>query len=120
MATDIIMRFGETEVAGTLRDTECARAFAAQLPLTIRVGGTGMDFCGPMPVELPYEQDEVHHGWTNGDINYNPEGGWFALLFAGEEDSGRYGDQVIMGRVTSPLDVLHTLSGSYDLVIDRA
>ena len=30
------------------------------------------------------------------------------------------GDQVIMGRVTSPLDVLHTLSGSYDLVIDRA
>ena len=120
MATDVIMKFDKTNVTGTLNDTETARAFAEKLPVTIHVGGTGMDFCGLMPFELPYEPEQVHFGWTNGDINYNPEGGWFALLFAGEEVSAGSGDQLVMGRVTSPLDVLHELSGSYDLVIERA
>lgn len=120
MVTKINLRFGATVVAAELNDTDTARSFAEKLPTTIHVGGTGIDFCGQMPFELPYEKSQVGRGWSNGDVNYNPSGGWFALLFDGEEDSDRYGDQVNMGRVTDPLDTLHALSGSYDLVIERA
>jgi hypothetical protein len=120
MTTKICMRFGKATVPAELNDTETARAFASKFPATIRVSGTGIDFCGRMPFELPYEESQVGCGWTNGDVNYNPGGGWFAVLFDDEENSSRYGDQVNMGRVTSPLDSLHGLSGSYDLVIERA
>ncbi len=120
MSTKINMTFGEATIQAELNDTETARSFAASLPTTIHVSGTGIDFCGRMPFELPYEEAQVHSGWTNGDMNYNPGGGWFALLFDDEENSMRYGDQVNMGRVIGPLDVFHTLTGSYDLLIERA
>lgn len=120
MPEKINLRFGETTVQAELNDTDTARAFAAALPMAIHVSGTGIDFCGRMPVELPYEESQVGRGWVNGDVNYNPGGGWFALLFDDEEGSACYGDQVNMGRVIGPLDVLHELSGSYDLVVERA
>ena len=120
MATKINLRFGKTTIPAELNDTNTALAFAQKLPTTIRVSGTGIDFCGRMPFGLPYEESQVGCGWTNGDVNYNPGGGWFALLFDDEENSKRYGDQVNMGRVTGGLEVLHELSGSYDLVIERA
>lgn len=116
----IIMRFGETAVHAVLNDTETARAFADRLPVRVRVSGTGIDFCGQMPFSLPYEDAQVKHGWTNGDVNYNPGGGWFAVLFDDEENSRRYGDQVNMGRVTDPLSVLHGLSGSYEVLVEKA
>ena len=119
--TDIKLIFGHTTVKATLNDSATARAFAAKLPTTVSVSGTGIDFCGPMPFSLPYEDEQVHHGWTNGDLNYNPGGGWLALLYGGEEDSMRYGDQVIMGRVEGEdLERVSALSGSYDLRIERA
>lgn len=116
----IVMRFGQTEVGATLNDSETARAFAEKLPVTIRVSGTGIDLCGRMPSELPYEQRQVHRGWRDGDVNYNPGGGWFAVLFADEENSMRYGGQVNIGRVDGDLAVLRELSGSYDLSIKMA
>lgn len=118
--TPIIMHFGETEIRGVLNDTGTARAFADRLPVRIRVSGTGIDFCGPMPFALPYEQGQVGFGWTNGEINYNPGGGWFAVLFDDQENSRRYGDQVNIGHVTSPLEVLHELSGSYEVLVEKA
>ncbi len=116
----IILHFDDVEVKGILNDTETARAFASKLPCRIRVSGAGIDFCGQMPFELPYQQDQVKRGWKNGNINYNPGGGWFVVLFDDEENSQRYGDQVNIGRVTCPLEVLHELSGSYDLLIEKA
>ena len=116
----IIMHFGDTAVNAVLNDTDTARAFADCLPARIPVSGTGIDFCGQMPFELPYEEGQVERGWKNGAVNYNPGGGWFAVLFDDEENSQRYGDQVNMGRVTSPLDVLHKLSGSYEVLVEKA
>lgn len=116
----ITLHFGDTPVSGVLNGTETARAFARELPCRIRVSGTGVDFCGQMPFKLPYRAEQVQHGWKNGSINYNPGGGWFAVLFDGEEGSHRYGDQVNMGQVTCPLEVLHGLSGSYELLVEKA
>ena len=120
MGTRINLRFGDVSVPAELNETQTARAFTEKLPTTIRVNGTGIDFCGHMPFSLPYEDAQVGRGWTNGDVNYNPGGGWFALLYDDEENSSRYGDQVNMGRVTGSLDALHELSGSFDLVVERA
>lgn len=121
MAGKIILRFGDTVVPAQLNDTETARAFSRRLPVTIHVSGTGVDFCGRMPFSLPYEQEQVHSGWTDGDVNYNPGGGWLAVLYDGQEGSGVYGDQVVMGRIAAEdLPRLRELSGSYDLVVERA
>lgn len=121
MATRIDLRFGDETIAATLNDTGTARAFAARLPVSIRVSGTGIDFCGQMPFSLPYDDAQVHHGWVNGDVNYNPGGGWFAVLHGGEEDSGRYGDQVTMGRIEEDdLARVQALEGSFVLHIELA
>lgn len=115
----IRMTFGDTIVHVQTNDTQTAQAFVGKLPCTIGVSGTGLDFCGRMPFSLPYDQSQVHHGWTNGNVNYNPGGGWFAVLFSGEEQSGRYGDQVIMGRVDpADLPLLSRLDGSYQVRIE--
>ena len=121
MATiEILMHFDDVCIRGTLNSTETARAFAEHLPATIHVSGTGIDFCGRMPFSLPYDEGQVRYGWKNGDINYNPGGGWFAVLFDDEENSQRYGDQVNIGRIEGPLGKLHALDGSYDLRIEQA
>jgi hypothetical protein len=115
------MTFGSEAVYASLNDTETARAFAARLPQTIAVSGTGVDFCGPMPFDLPFEGAQVHRGWTNGDVNYNPQGGWFAILHGGQGDSARYGDQVVMGRIEGEdLRRVQSLSGAYDLLVELA
>ncbi len=120
MPTEIVMRFGEESVSATLNDTETAQAFAENLPASIRVRGASIDFCGRMPWKLPYEQSQVGHGWINGDVNYNPGGGWFAVLFGDEENSRRYGDQVNIGQVSESLDVFQRLGGAYDVEIELA
>ena len=119
-AMPIVLHFGEVAVPAHLNDTDTARAFAARLPLTIEVSGTGVAFCGRMPFSLPYHEAQVHNGWTNGDIDYNPRGGWFALLFGGQEESGAYDDQVTIGAVDCPLSVLEQLDGSFSLRIEQA
>ncbi|MGI6217386.1 MAG: cyclophilin-like fold protein [Coriobacteriales bacterium] len=121
MANKISLQFGDTAVTAELNDTETASAFASHLPVTIHVNGTGIDFCGRMPFSLPYEESQVHRGWTNGDVNYNPGGGWFAILYDGEEDSKTYGDQVVMGRIAEEdLARIRSLSGSYDVQVEVA
>ncbi|MGI6230543.1 MAG: cyclophilin-like fold protein [Tractidigestivibacter sp.] len=120
MADKIRLKFGDADVLAQLNDTETAHAFSSHLPLTVHVSGTGVDFCGRMPFSLPYEQEQVHNGWTNGDVNYNPGGGWLAVLYDGEKGSERYGDQVVMGKIVpEDLPRMQELSGGYDLVIER-
>ncbi len=113
MAQRIRLQFDEIAVICRLNETETARAFARLLPQTIAMSGTGIDLCGPMPAELPYDSVLVHHGWKDGDVNYNPEGGWLALFFDDEENSLRFGDQLTIGHIEGSLDVLRGRAGRY-------
>lgn len=121
MERAIVLDFGDVRLKGTLNDTETARAFASALPVTIVVSSSGMDFCGKIGLSLPYEESQVGYGWRDGDINYSPHGGWFALFYGGQDQSESYGDQVNMGRLDDDaVRVLAQLKGSYDMTIKAA
>jgi len=116
--TAIEMHFDDVVVTAQLNDSTTARAFAEQLPCEIKLCGCDIDFCGSIPFALPYQEKQVGRGWRNGDVNYNPGGGWFAVLYADEENSMRYGDQVNLGHIEGDLSVLKELQGSYNVRIE--
>lgn len=118
--TKINIRFGDDAViAGVLNDSETAQALIAKLPYTVHMSRYAHDFCG-VTEELPYEEEEVHYGWLNGDIDYAIDAPYFTILFKDEEESEQYGYQVNIGVMTSPLADIDALDGSYDVTVELA
>ena len=112
------MRLGDVTVRATLNDTPAARALAERLPLTLRMCASTVGCCGALPFSLPADPELVHRGWTDGDLNYNPAGGWLAIFFDDERNSMRYGDQLTIGRVEGSLEPLRALEGRLDALIE--
>jgi hypothetical protein len=118
--TKINIRFGDDAViAGVLNDSETAQALIAKLPYTIHMSRYSHDFCG-LTEELPYNEEEVHYGWLNGDIDYAIDAPYFTILFKDEDESEQFGDQVNIGVMTSPLSDIDALDGSYDVTVELA
>ena len=117
--TKINMYFGDTLITGVLNDCDTAKAFIEKLPMTQHVSRYSHDFCG-VTEDLPYNEDEVHYGWLNGDIDYAINAPYFTILFEDEDKSEQYGDQVNIGVITVPLSVIAALEGSYDVRIELA
>ena len=119
MPTRIPMEFGDTLITGVLNDSETAKALIEKLPMTQHVNRYSHDFCG-VTEDLPYNEDEVHYGWLNGDIDYAIDAPYFTILFEDEEVSEQFGDQVNIGVITVPLSEIAALEGSYDVRIELA
>lgn len=117
--TRINMHFGDTVIPGILNDSETAKALIAKLPYTVHMSHYSHDFCG-VTEELPYNEDEVHYGWLNGDIDYAINAPYFTILFGDEDNSEQYGDQVNIGVIDCPLSEISNLEGSYDVRIELA
>jgi hypothetical protein len=117
--TKINMYFGDTLITGVLNDCETAKAFIEKLPMTQHVSRYSHDFCG-VTEDLPYNEDEVHYGWLNGDIDYAINAPYFTILFEDEDVSEQYGDQVNIGVITVPLSEIAALNGSYEVRIELA
>lgn len=117
MGRRIAVRLGDVTVRATLNETPAARALAERLPLTLRMCVSTVGCCGALPFSLPADPALVHRGWTDGDLNYNPSGGWIAIFFDDERNSMRYGDQLTIGRVDGPLEVLRALDGRLDVLL---
>lgn len=117
MGRRIAVRLGEVTVRATLNETPAARALAERLPLTLRMCASTVGCCGALPFSLPADPALVHRGWTDGDLNYNPSGGWLAIFFDDERNSMRYGDQLTIGRIDGPLEVLRALDGRLDVLL---
>ena len=114
----IVMHFGDVTISAQLNDTAAAHALCMQLPVVIPMSASSVGICGAAPFELPVDSARIHRGWTNGDINYNPGGGWLAVFFDDEENSPRYGDQLTIGCIAGPLTPLRALTGTYDVLIE--
>lgn len=117
--TKINMYFGETLITGVLNDSETAQALIEKLPMTQHVNRYSHDFCG-ITEDLPYNEEEVHYGWLNGDIDYAINAPYFTILFEDEDVSEQFGDQVNIGVITTPLSEIAALEGSYDVRIELA
>ena len=115
--TKILLHFGDTVIPGVLNDSETARALIARLPYTQPMSRYSHDFCG-VTEDLPYQEDEVHYGWMNGDIDYSTDAPYFTILFDGQEESDIYRSLVNIGVITCPLEEIASLNGSYDVLIE--
>ncbi len=113
----IRLDFDTCSATALLKDTASAAAFTELLPLSLTACCTGVALCAAMPCALPIAADAVHRGWCNGDIAYNPTGGWLSVLVGDEENSLRYGDQVTLGHIEGDLEVLCALEGRQQLRI---
>ena len=117
--TKINMYFGDTLITGMLNDSETAKALIEKLPMTQHMSRYSHDFCG-VTEELPYNEDDVHYGWLNGDIDYALNAPYFTILFEDEDVSEQYGYQVNIGVITCPIADIAALQGSYDVRIELA
>lgn len=117
--TKINMIFGDTVIPGVLNNSETAKALIEKLPMTQSVNRYSHDFCG-VTEELPYNADEEHYGWLNGDIDYATDAPYFTILFEDEDVSEQYGNQVNIGVITCPLEKIADLDGSFDVRIELA
>lgn len=117
--TEINMYFGDTLITGVLNDSETAKALIEKLPMTQHMSRYSHDFCG-VTEELPYNEDDVHYGWLNGDIDYALNAPYFTILFEDEDVSEQYGYQVNIGVITCPIADIAALQGSYDVRIELA
>lgn len=111
------LQIGEATVPVELNRSASACALAARLPQTLSMSVSSVGCCGQLLFSLPHDAADVHPGWSDGDLNYKPEGDWLALFFDDEENSARYGGQITLGHVDGPLDVLRGLSGTHDVRI---
>ena len=118
--TRINLHFGGTVLPGILNDCDTAKALIDMLPYTVHMNSYSHDFCGVMPDSLPYNEDEVHYGWLNGDIDYAIDAPYFTILHSDEDISERYGYQVNIGVLDCELSQIRELSGSYDVLIELA
>ena len=114
----IELRIGGVAVPVELNGSVTARALAAHLPQALSMSVSSVGCCGQLPFSLPHDAADVHPGWSDGDLNYKPEGDWLALFFDDERNSTRYGGQVTLGHVDGPLDALRGLSGTHDVRIE--
>ena len=117
--TRINMYFGDTLITGVLNDSETAKALIDKLPMTQHMSRYSHDFCG-VTEELPYNEDDVHYGWLNGDIDYALNAPYLTILFEDEDVSEQYGYQVNIGVITCPIADIAALQGSYDVRIELA
>ena len=112
------LRIGEVAVPVELNGSDAARALAGRLPQALSMSVSSVGCCGQLSFSLPYDAADIHPGWSDGDLNYKPEGDWLALFFDDERNSARYGGQVTLGHAVGPLDSLHGLSGAHEARIE--
>ena len=112
------LRIGEAVVPVELNGSAAACALAARLPQALSTSVSSVGCCGQLSFSLPHGATDVHPGWSDGDLNYKPEGDWLALFFDDERNSARYGGQVTLGHAVGSLDALRGLSGAHEARIE--
>jgi hypothetical protein len=109
---------GTTELYAQLNETLAARDFVKWLPCQFSGFDSGIDYCCAA-AKGTYDPEELQDGWKNGDISLG--GGWFAILYGGEEDSASYRNMMIIGHLEE--DSLHKVKqmpANVNLKVDLA
>jgi len=115
--TKVRLVVGETVIPAVLNDGKAAEALIAKLPYTVRLARYEHDYCGVMDA-LPYDTEDVHNGWRNGDIAFTTSGNYFAILYKDEEISQEFDGLVTMGSLDGDPMIMETLERSISVRIE--
>lgn len=118
--TAITLTVGDTVIPATLNNSKSAQELISRLPYTVTLHRYAHDYCGVMDEPLSYDENDVHHGWLNGDIDFARDGNYFTILFEDEERSQQFGHQITLGKVDGPLSAVMALGNTIEMTIERA
>lgn len=118
--TNITLTIGDTVLTGYLNNTTAAQDLIAHLPVNVKLADSDNDYCGDIVPPLAYKADEIQYGYKNGDLAFWTAGNDFVIFIDGEERSANTGNLVIIGKVTSGLEKIHSLGSSIDVTIALA
>lgn len=109
---------GDVVIPAVLNDTAAAKVFEERLPFKVTGNDSDIDYCC-VAKEGKSNPAERQTGWKNGDINL--AGGWFVLLYGGEEASVAYTDMMIIGHIEKEhLETLKNLPNTAEFLVESA
>lgn len=109
---------GNVILYANLNGTVAANDFKKRLPCNFSGTDSGIDYCCNAANGI-YDPLETQSGWKNGDICLG--GGWFALLYGGEEQSKDYHQMMIIGHLEDEsIKEIHKLPSKVTLHVDLA
>lgn len=114
--TPVVLTIGDTVLDAYLEDSVPARSLIEQLPMTVTVYDSDNDFCGDN-ISIEYSSSDVTYGYKNGDIYFWTPANNFVIFVSGEENSAGTGNLVKLGHITSPQEMLDSLSGTLNIQI---
>ncbi len=118
MPTPITLKVDNFIIPATLNDTVAAKDFKTRLPFVVSGYRSTFDYCCSAEGG-EYDPDEIQSGWKNGDISLG--GGWFAILFEGEEQSSSYTDMMIIAHIDDEnLHLVKSLPENVTFTVDFA
>ena len=107
MATQIVLKADGKTIPAALNETLAAKEFIKRLPFKVSGFRSAVDYCCKAACGI-FDPMETQSGWKNGDISL--AGGWFAVLFDGEEESMNYHGMMVIGHIEKEnLDLVKTL-----------
>jgi hypothetical protein len=116
MPTKIILKVDDVIIPAILNDTLAAREFKRRLPFTVSGYRAEVDYCCSAACGI-FDPTETQSGWKNGDISL--AGGWFAVLFDGEEQSQAYHNMMIIAHIDEEdLNLVKELPDNVKFVVD--
>lgn len=114
---DVVLTVGGKSIPAILNGCRSSRELCARLPYTVTLDKYEHDYCGVMQDPLPYDKQDLRHGWHNGDIAFAADGNYFAILYKDEDISQQFGNLVTLGSVRCDLSLLDTFDRTISLTI---
>ncbi len=126
MAEQILLKANGTVIPAALNDTVAAQDFKKRLPFTVSGHRLAVDYCCRLAVDYCcrlasgiFDPAETQSGWKNGDISL--AGGWFAVLFDGEENSSDYRGMMVIAHINEEnLELVKSLPASVRFTVKLA
>jgi hypothetical protein len=118
MPTKIVLKTNGLIIPATLNDTVAAQEFKKRLPFKVSGYRSKVDYCCAAACGI-FDPTETQSGWENGDISL--AGGWFAVLFDGEENSANYHGMMIIASIEKEyLQTVKKLPNTVKFVVELA
>lgn len=118
METPILLKANGIVIPAMLNDTVAAQDFKKRLPFTAVGHRSAVDYCCRLASGI-FDPAQTQFGWKNGDISL--AGGWFAVLFDGEENSSDYRGMMVIAHIDEKdLGLVKSLPASVRFTVELA